>query len=184
MFGEEGDEGGADDGESEQIEDDTPDTPPDEEKQKKKEASDIGVWILLGALVMLALWLLLFIVYIIVKRHAMHRELRAIKEADDRTAVCLLCRYLDKWLCYAGLWNGSGSRYDVCGVIEEHFDESAAGEYRNMIDIVQRGAYSDRMISGEERREVLKVTEKMRENILKETRFRKKIRMKFWDFMY
>ena len=43
MFGEEGDEGGADDGESEQIEDDTPDTPPDEEKQKKKEASDIGV---------------------------------------------------------------------------------------------------------------------------------------------
>ena len=28
---------------------------------------------------MLALWLLLFIVYIIVKRHAMHRELRAIK---------------------------------------------------------------------------------------------------------
>lgn len=184
MFGEEGDEGGADDGESEQIEDDTPDTPPDEEKQKKKEASDIGVWILLGALVMLALWLLLFIVYIIVKRHAMHRELRAIKEADDRTAVCLLCRYLDKWLCYAGLWNGSGSRYDICGVIEEHFDESAAGEYRHMIDIVQRGAYSDRTISGEERREVLKVTGKMRKNILKETRFRKKIRMKFWDFMY
>ncbi|MCH1981951.1 transglutaminase family protein [Ruminococcus sp. OA3] len=184
MFGDDGEQGGARDGESEQMEDDTPDTPPDEEKQKKKEASRIGFWVLMGALTMLALWLLLFIIYILAKRHAMYKELKAIKSADDRTAVCLLGRYLEKWLCYAGLWNGSGSRYEVCGVLTEHYGEAVAQEYRHMVDIVQKGAYSDRDISGEERREAVEFTGKMRKNILKKTKFRKKIRMKLWDFMY
>ncbi len=185
MFGEEGEEGGGENGESEQIQDDTlDDIPPDKKKGEEEDAGHILMFILIGALAMLVLWLLLFIIYILAKRHAMHQELRAIKEADDRTAVCLLGRYLGKWLCYAGLWNGSGSRYEVCGVLTEHYDESVAAEYQQMIEIVQMGAYSDREISGEDRRKVMEFTGKMRANILKETGFRKKLRMRFWDFMY
>lgn len=180
-IGDEGQEGSAEDGQSQNVQDKTPDVP---EEQTKSKDHDWKKWLLAGALILVFLALLALVGYVIVRRWRLRTYLREIRQADHRRAVCLLGQYMVRWLCYVKLWDGNGSRYQVRETLEEKFGEELSQRYQRAIDVIQLSAYSDAEITSMERQETEAVVHDLQSRILHTVGIRQKLRMKFIDFLY
>lgn len=138
-------------------------------------------------IILLILFILLFILYLIyfIKKRF---ELRKLKQSfygeDLNKATIRLFSYTLLLFHYDGIEERKGSTKKYVKDISLKYSSVFGQEFKDIIDLAQVAAYSNRTITEEEREKALQYAMKILEKLKERKSFFQKIKMRMWDFIY
>lgn len=148
------------------------------------EQSTLWKVILLILLIVILLLLLIYLIYLIKKRLELRKLKQSFYDENINNAIIKLFSYTLLLFQYDGIKERKGSTHKYVKDIRQKYGNEYGNEFKEIINLAQVAAYSDRELLTEEHERVLAYNKAVLNQVKQSRNIFQKVKMRLWDFIY
>jgi len=166
---------------SQQIHDEDDKMTTSENNEIDEQAPDL-LFIVFGLL--LLVMVVIYLIYVFRRRLTVRKMNKVFESSDFNAAIMLLFSYTLKLLYYDGVEKRGGSLYSYVDDLTGKYDSHFANDFKEIVKLNQKAVYSNKQMSRQDVKRVKEFKDITLENVTRSKSIFKKIKMKFWDYIY